>query len=153
MRASDVAAAITPLQIALIFSLKAEGVWQQDIACMVNTEMPNEIQITEHIVRMVLHRREPFDAPRLYSLVDPSDAEAVLDTFKSRGPNKQRARQKPDTATTPILDNVDQTAAVLAKVLKARMDYDKAMHEAKALGFSCDAVKAWISMATGGDLQ
>lgn len=154
MRAGDVAAEITPSQVAHVFELKFEGKWQQDIPRMVNQLYPNHVQITEHTVRLILHRREPFDVPQLYAKVDSEHAAAVLGTFKTRGPNKQRAKQNLDTAVAPaILDNVDETATVLANVLKTRMLYDRALSRAEEIGLSCEAVKAWVHLATDGDLK
>lgn len=154
MRAGDVAVKIRTAQVALIFKLKAAGAWQQDIPAKVNRAFPAEVQITEHTVRLILHRREPFDVPQLYEHVDREHAAAVLGTFKTRGPNKQRAKQNLDTAVAPaILDNVDETATVLANVLKTRMLYDAALHKAEEIGLSCEAVKAWVHLATDGDLK
>ena len=152
-----VAKNITPEMVKHVYELSASGIPQAEIAGMVNAKYGGDPEVTLYTVKNLLHRTAPFAALAHYRQIDEALHKAVASRLYGRRLKNRLSRvpskQKPDTAVSPILDNVDQTASVLAGVLKARMEYDNALHRAEEIGLSAKAVKAWVSLATNGDLK
>ena len=84
------------------------------------------LNLTETIVRKVLHRRPPFEDSRIFAQVDPKDERAVTMRFKGR-PQKRRY---PDieVVTKPVQQTLDipDDAAFLHELIDAKLEIEKA---------------------------
>jgi hypothetical protein len=134
---------IDPAITAEIFNLAAGKVRQAHIAEKINEA--HNVNLTETIVRKIIHRQKPFCAPEMFSEVSPEDEQEVVSRFrKSYSPRKTKKK---------VDNGPEKHLPVLLDVLTARVEYQKKLQLAVDAGMSQDAVIAWVSVVAEGDLE
>lgn len=151
-----------PVIVADIFEYGASGMLVPEIVRNINEFWADDfdkksVQITDHYVWSLFHRRAPFHDAALYSQVPQENQEKVsarLYSTESVTFSLKDDIQDFDHEQVPVTDSIQklEKRVVITNVLHARVQYERCLQDARLAGVDVDALNEWIDIAIEQEL-